>query len=146
MKKRWFVVILTIGLLLRVLPLSVLALSPDPITDPDGSLMGWSDLSTVSDSLDDLQEQRLAVVDAKSGTAAAPGLSEADSENPPPLRMRTAIKQQRMTRLRQIPLPSLLTRKRVAMTLRTTRAAPHPRRKALRTRTAMKQQRMTGPQ
>ena len=34
MKKRWFVVILTIGLLLRVLPLSVLALSPDPtITD-----------------------------------------------------------------------------------------------------------------
>ena len=30
MKKRWFVVILTIGLLLRVLPLSVLALSPRP--------------------------------------------------------------------------------------------------------------------
>ena len=30
MKKRWFVVILTIGLLLHVLPLSVLALSPDP--------------------------------------------------------------------------------------------------------------------
>ena len=29
MKKRWFVVILTIGLLLHVLPLSVLALSPD---------------------------------------------------------------------------------------------------------------------
>mgnify|MGYP000010646216 CR=1 FL=1 len=28
MKKRWFVVILTIGLLLHVLPLSVLALSP----------------------------------------------------------------------------------------------------------------------
>ena len=82
MKKRWFVVILTIGLLLRVLPLSVLALSPDPITNPDGNLMDWSDLSTVSDSLDDLQEQRLAVVDAKSGTAAAPGLSEADPENP----------------------------------------------------------------
>ncbi len=85
MKKRWFVVILTIGLLLRVLPLSVLALSPDPITNADGTLLDWSDLSTVSDSLDDLQEQRLAVVDAKSGTAAAPGLSEADPENPPPL-------------------------------------------------------------
>ena len=85
MKKRWFVVILTIGLLLRVLPLSVLALSPDPITNADGTLLDWSDLSTVSDSLDDSQEQRLAVVDAKPGTAAAPGLSEADSENPPPL-------------------------------------------------------------
>ena len=85
MKKRWFVVILTIGLLLRVLPLSVLALSPDPITNADGTLLDWSDLSTVSDSLDDLQEQRLAVVDAKPGTAAAPGLSEAGPENPPPL-------------------------------------------------------------
>lgn len=85
MKKRWFVVILTIGLLLRVLPLSVLALSPDPITNADGTLLDWSDLSTVPYSLDDSQEQRLAVVDAKSGTAAAPGLSEADPENPPPL-------------------------------------------------------------
>ena len=84
MKKRWFVVILTIGLLLRVLPLSVLALSPDPITNADGTLLDWSDLSTVSDSLDDSQEQRLAVVDAKPGTAAAPGLSEAGPENPPP--------------------------------------------------------------
>ena len=75
MKKRWFVVILTIGLLLRVLPLSVLALSPDPITDPDGTILDWSDLSTVSDSLDDLQEQEPPV----------PDLSEADPENPPPL-------------------------------------------------------------
>ena len=58
MKKRWFVVILTIGLLLRVLPLSVLALSPDPtITNSDGTILDWSDLSTVSDVLDDLQEQ-----------------------------------------------------------------------------------------
>lgn len=73
MKKRWFVVILTIGLLLRVLPLSVLALSPDPITDSDGTLLGWSDLSTVPYSLDDLQEQEPPV----------PDLSEADSENPP---------------------------------------------------------------
>lgn len=58
MKKRWFVVILTIGLLLHILPLSVLALSPDPtITDPDGTILDWSDLSTVPYSLDDLQEQ-----------------------------------------------------------------------------------------
>ena len=64
MKKRWFVVILTIGLLLRVLPLSVLALSPDPtITNSDGTILDWSDLSTVSDVLDDLQEQEPPVPD-----------------------------------------------------------------------------------
>ena len=74
MKKRWFVVILTIGLLLHVLPLSVLALSPDPtITDSDGTLLGWSDLSTVSDVLDDLQEQEPPV----------PDLSETGSEKSP---------------------------------------------------------------
>lgn len=72
MKKRWFVVILTIGLLLHVLPLSVLALSPDPtITDPDGTILDWSDLSTVSDVLDDSQEQRLAVVNADNDEEAA---------------------------------------------------------------------------
>ena len=71
MKKRWFVVILTIGLLLHVLPLSVLALSPDPITDADGTLLGWSDLSTVSDVLDDSREQQLAVVDADNDEEAA---------------------------------------------------------------------------
>ena len=38
MKKRWFVVVLTIGLLLSVLPLSALALSPDSITGPESSL------------------------------------------------------------------------------------------------------------
>ena len=44
MKKRWFVVILTIGLLLHVLPLSVLALSPDPtITDSDGTILHRSE-------------------------------------------------------------------------------------------------------
>lgn len=81
MKKRWFVVVLTIGLLLSVLPLSVLALSPDPtITDADGNILGWSDLSTDPYSLDDLQEQRLAVVDEKPGTAAAPGLWETGPE------------------------------------------------------------------
>ena len=88
MKKRWFVVILTIGLLLHVLPLSVLALSPDPtITDADGTILDWSDLSTVSDVLDDSQKQNSAVVDAKSGTAApglaetGPGKSLADADN-----------------------------------------------------------------
>ena len=88
MKKRWFVVILTIGLLLHVLPLSVLALSPDPtITDADGTILDWSDLSTVSDALDDSQKQNSAVVDAKSGTAApglaetGPGKSLADADN-----------------------------------------------------------------
>ena len=80
MKKRWFVVILTIGLLLSVLPLSALALSPDPtITDSDGTIIGWEDLSTVSDFLDDSQEQKLAVADAQSGTAAVSGLSETGS-------------------------------------------------------------------
>lgn len=67
MKKRWFVVILTIGLLLHVLPLSVLALSPDPITDADD----WSDLSTVPYSIDDSPEQQLAVVDADNDEEAA---------------------------------------------------------------------------
>lgn len=144
MKKRWFVVILTIGLLLHVLPLSVLALSPDPITDADGTLLGWSDLSTVSDVLDDSPEQQLAVVNADNDEEAADDrsagnltlktpdeesgdddLADADRDeatddlpagNPPP----------------PPPQKKLLTRDRVTMTLRT--------------RTAIKQQRMTGPQ
>ena len=87
MKKRWFVVILTIGLLLHVLPLSVLALSPDPtITDSDGTILDWSDLSTVPYSLDDSQEQNSAVVDAKSGTDAETGsgksLADVDHDDP----------------------------------------------------------------
>lgn len=109
MKKRWFVVILTIGLLLHVLPLSVLALSPDPtITDSDGTILDWSDLSTVPYSLDDSPEQQLAVVDADNDEEAADDRS-AGNPTPPPqkklltrdrvtmtLRMRTAMKQ-RMT-------------------------------------------------
>lgn len=126
MKKRWFVVILTIGLLLHVLPLSVLALSPDPtITDSDGTLLGWSDLSTVPYSLDDSQEQEPPVPDL-SETGSEKSLADADNDEtpaddlpagnptPPP------------------PKKKLLTRDRVTMTLRM--------------RTAMKQQRMTGPQ
>ena len=59
MKKRWFVVVLTIGLLLCVLPPSALALSPDAnadfdtITDLDGNITDWYGLSTDLYSLDD---------------------------------------------------------------------------------------------
>ena len=124
MKKRWFVVILTIGLLLHVLPLSVLALSPDPtITDSDGTILDWSDLSTVPYSLDDSQEQEPPVPDL-SETGSEKSLADADRDeatddlpagNPTPP-----------------PKKKLLTRDRVTMTLRT--------------RAAIKQQRMTGPQ
>lgn len=80
MKKRWFVVILTIGLLLHVLPLSVLALSPDPtITDSDGTILDWSDLSTVPYSLDDLQEQEPPVPDL-SETGSEKSLADADRD------------------------------------------------------------------
>ena len=83
MKKRWFVVILTIGLLLRVLPLSVLALSPDPtITDSDGTILDWSDLSTVPYSLDDLQEQEPPVPDL-SETGSEKSLADADNDETP---------------------------------------------------------------
>ena len=80
MKKRWFVVILTIGLLLRVLPLSVLALSPDPtIMDSDGTILDWSDLSTVPYSLDDSQEQEPPVPDL-SETGSEKSLADADND------------------------------------------------------------------
>lgn len=80
MKKRWFVVILTIGLLLHVLPLSVLALSPDPtITDSDGTILDWSDLSTVPYSLDDSQEQEPPVPDL-SETGSEKSLADADND------------------------------------------------------------------
>ena len=83
MKKRWFVVILTIGLLLRVLPLSVLALSPDPtITDSDGTILDWSDLSTVPYSLDDSQEQEPPVPDL-SETDSEKSLADADNDEAP---------------------------------------------------------------
>lgn len=83
MKKRWFIVILTIGLLLHVLPLSVLALSPDPtITDSDGTILDWSDLSTVPYSLDDLQEQEPPVPDL-SETGSEKSLADADNDEAP---------------------------------------------------------------
>lgn len=83
MKKRWFVVILTIGLLLHVLPLSVLALSPAPtITDSDGTILDWSDLSTVPYSLDDLQEQEPPVPDLLE-TGSEKSLADADNDEAP---------------------------------------------------------------
>lgn len=74
MKKRWFVVILTIGLLLCVMPLSALALSSDPITDSDGTIIGWEDLSTDLCSFDLSEEQTPVAVDP--GTNAASGPAE----------------------------------------------------------------------
>lgn len=76
MKKRWFVVILTIGLLLCVIPLSALALSSDPITDSDGTIIGWEDLSTDLCSFDLSEEQTPVAVDP--GTNAASGPAKTD--------------------------------------------------------------------
>ena len=85
MKKRWFVVILTIGLLLHVLPLSVLALSPDPtITDSDGTILDWSDLSTVPYSLDDSPEQEPPVPDLlETGSEKSLASNEATADDRP---------------------------------------------------------------
>lgn len=146
MKKRWFVVILTIGLLLHVLPLSVLALSPDPtITDSDGTILDWSDLSTVPYSLDDLQEQQLAVVNADNDEEAAddrptvnltPKTPDEESGGDDPADAdRDKAAADDLPAGNPTPPPpkkKLLTRDRVTMTLRT--------------RAAIKQQRMTDPQ
>ena len=143
MKKRWFVVILTIGLLLHILPLSVLALSPDPtITDSDGTILDWSDLSTVPYSLDDSPEQQLAVVDADNDEEAAddrptvnltPKTPDEESGGDDPADAdRDKAAADDLPAGNPPPPKKLLTRDRVTMTLRT--------------RTAIKQQRMTGPQ
>lgn len=145
MKKRWFVVILTIGLLLHVLPLSVLALSPDPtITDSDGTILDWSDLSTVPYSLDDLQEQQLAVVNADNDEEAAddrptvnltPKTPDEESGGDDPAdadRDKAAADDLPAGNPTPPPKKKLLTRDRVTMTLRT--------------RAAIKQQRMIDPQ
>lgn len=72
MKKRWFVVILTIGLLLCVMPLSALALSSDPITDSDGNIIGWEDLSTDLCSFDFSEEQTPVVSQEQTPVVVAP--------------------------------------------------------------------------
>lgn len=84
MKKRWFVVILTIGLLLCVMPLSALALSSDPITDSDGTIIGWEDLSTDLCSFDLSEEQTPVAVDP--GTNAASGPAETDPVETDPVK------------------------------------------------------------
>lgn len=90
MKKRWFVVILTIGLLLCVMPLSALALSSDPITDSDGTIICWEDLSTdlysfdVSDVSDVSQEQTPVAVNP--GTNAASGPVKTDPVETDPVK------------------------------------------------------------
>ena len=139
MKKRWFVVILTIGLLLHVLPLSVLALSPDPtITDSDGTILDWSDLSTVPYSLDDSPEQQLAVVDADNDEEAA---DDRSAGNPTPKTLDKGSGDDNLADADRDkaaaddlpagnptpPPPSLLTRNWRAMPLRTTPAAPQPK-------------------
>ena len=83
MKKRWFVVILTIGLLLCVMPLSALALSSDPITDSDGTIICWEDLSTDLCSFDLSEEQTPVAVDP--GTNAASGPAETDPAKTDPV-------------------------------------------------------------
>ena len=84
MKKRWFVVILTIGLLLCVMPLSALALSSDPITDSDGTIIGWEDLSTDLCSFDLSEEQTPVAVNP--GTNAASGPAETDPVETDPVK------------------------------------------------------------
>lgn len=72
MKKRWFVAILTIGLLLCVMPLSALALSSDPITDSDGTIICWEDLSTDLCSFDLSEEQTPVVSQEQTPVVVAP--------------------------------------------------------------------------
>ena len=86
-EKRWFVAILTIGLLLCVMPLSALALSSDPITDSDGTIICWEDLSTdlySFDVSDVSQEQTPVAVDP--GTNAASGPAETDPVETDPVK------------------------------------------------------------
>ena len=85
MKKRWFVVILTIGLLLCVMPLSALALSSDPITDSDGTIICWEDLSTDLYSFDDSDvslEQTPVAVDPSTNAASGPAETDPVETDP----------------------------------------------------------------
>lgn len=71
MNKRWFAVILTIGLLLCLVPLSAFALNGDCITDSDGNILGWEDL-TDSDPVDMVWEQAPAPASTASDTPTQP--------------------------------------------------------------------------
>ena len=71
MNKRWFAVILTVGLLLCLVPLSAFALNGDCITDSDGNILGWEDL-TDSDPVDMVWEQAPAPASTASDTPTQP--------------------------------------------------------------------------
>lgn len=71
MNKRWFAVILTVGLLLCLVPLSAFALNGDCITDSDGNILGWEDL-TDSDPVDMVWEQAPAPRSTASDTPTQP--------------------------------------------------------------------------
>lgn len=83
MKKRWFVVILTIGLLLCVMPLSTLALSSDSITDSDGNIIGWEDLSTDLCSFDDSDVSDVSQEQTPVVVAPAPHAASGPAETDP---------------------------------------------------------------
>ena len=90
MNKRWFAVILTVGLLLCLVPLSAFALNGDCITDSDGNILGWEDLTdsdlTDSDPVDMVWEQ-----------APAPRSTASDN-----LRNRTRLRKRMMCRTRRL--------------------------------------------
>lgn len=73
MNKRWFAVILTVGLLLCLVPLSAFALNGDCITDSDGNILGWEDL-TDPDPVDMVWEQAPAPASTASDTPTQPHL------------------------------------------------------------------------
>ena len=76
MNKRWFAVILTVGLLLCLVPLSAFALNGDCITDSDGNILGWEDLTdsdlTDPDPVDMVWEQAPAPRFTASDTPTQP--------------------------------------------------------------------------
>ena len=71
MNKRWFAVILTVGLLLCLVPLSAFALNSDCITDSDGNILGWEDL-TDPDPVDMVWEQAPEPASTASDTPTQP--------------------------------------------------------------------------
>ena len=71
MNKRWFAVILTVGLLLCLVPLSAFALNGDCITDSDGNILGWEDL-TDPDPVDMVWEQAPEPASTASSTPTQP--------------------------------------------------------------------------
>lgn len=71
MNKRWFAVILTVGLLLCLVPLSAFALNGDCITDSDGTILGWEDLND-PDPVDMVWEQAPEPASTASDTPTQP--------------------------------------------------------------------------